>query len=43
MNKIWLNLLFSLIITTMFIKDGLRNGRLWQLLKEQAENGFKKL
>jgi len=27
MNKIWLNLLFYLIITTTYTKDGSRNGR----------------
>jgi len=27
MNKIWLSPLFSLIITTMYIKDGMKNGR----------------
>ncbi len=27
MNKIWLRPLFSLIITTMYIKDGMRDGR----------------
>ncbi len=28
MNKMWLNVLFSLITTTMYIRDGPRDGRL---------------
>jgi hypothetical protein len=43
MNKMWLNVLFSLITTTMYIRDGPRDGRLWWFLKEGAMNGFKNL